>query len=186
MTEKVIPLVDLRNRPRIPLIPEALLPANGVLLDKLSRPLHDLRISVTDRCNFRCVYCMPKEVFDKDYAFLPQTALLSFEEITRIAKIAIDHGVEKIRLTGGEPLDYWKALRSSSPRFRPRRPAMICTTSSMPTGAMESKSTLCGESWTAPSTGLSSARDVTSRCHCWPMAFTAARFSLDSGSTPSL
>ncbi|GAA4019162.1 GTP 3',8-cyclase MoaA [Actimicrobium antarcticum] len=70
----------------------------------MSRPLHDLRISVTDRCNFRCVYCMPKDVFDKDYQFLPQTSLLSFEEITRMARIFIDHGVEKIRLTGGEPL----------------------------------------------------------------------------------
>lgn len=104
MTEKVIPLVDLRTRHRIPTIPDALHPATGVLRDTLARPLHDLRISVTDRCNFRCVYCMPKAVFDKDYAFLQQTALLSFEEITRIAKIAIDHGVEKIRLTGGEPL----------------------------------------------------------------------------------
>ncbi|MES2913398.1 MAG: GTP 3',8-cyclase MoaA, partial [Pseudomonadota bacterium] len=64
----------------------------------------DLRISVTDRCNFRCSYCMPSEVFNKDYAFLPQTSLLSFEEITRLAKIFVAHGVEKIRLTGGEPL----------------------------------------------------------------------------------
>ena len=104
MTEKVIPLVDLRERHRIPVIPAELRDATGILRDAFARPLHDLRISVTDRCNFRCVYCMPKEVFDKDYAFLPQTALLSFEEITRIAKIAIDHGVEKIRLTGGEPL----------------------------------------------------------------------------------
>ncbi|MGN6704086.1 MAG: GTP 3',8-cyclase MoaA, partial [Burkholderiaceae bacterium] len=64
----------------------------------------DLRISVTDRCNFRCVYCMPKEVFDKDYAFLPHGALLSFEEITRLATLFVAHGVEKIRLTGGEPL----------------------------------------------------------------------------------
>ena len=64
----------------------------------------DLRISVTDRCNFRCSYCMPREVFDKDYAFLPQTSLLSFEEITRLARIFVAHGVKKIRLTGGEPL----------------------------------------------------------------------------------
>ena len=104
MTEKVIPLTDLRARHRTPTIPEILQPATGILRDALARPLHDLRISVTDRCNFRCVYCMPKAVFDKDYVFLQQTALLSFEEITRIAKIAIDHGVEKIRLTGGEPL----------------------------------------------------------------------------------
>ncbi|HEY3048051.1 MAG TPA: GTP 3',8-cyclase MoaA, partial [Polaromonas sp.] len=72
--------------------------------DTLGRPLHDLRISVTDRCNFRCSYCMPREVFDKDYAFLPQSSLLSFEEITRLARIFVAHGVEKIRLTGGEPL----------------------------------------------------------------------------------
>ena len=104
MTEKVIPLVDLRSRHQIPAVPTVLDPATGMLTDIFARPLHDLRISVTDRCNFRCVYCMPKEVFDKDYAFLPQTALLSFEEITRVARIAIDHGVEKIRLTGGEPL----------------------------------------------------------------------------------
>src|SRR2546428_9358014 len=72
--------------------------------DTRGRPLHDLRISVTDRCNFRCSYCMPREVFDKDYAFLPQSSLLSFEEITRLARIFVAHGVEKIRLTGGEPL----------------------------------------------------------------------------------
>ena len=76
----------------------------GLLADTLGRPLHDLRISVTDRCNFRCSYCMPKEVFDKNYAFLPQTALLSFEEITRLAQVFVAHGVQKIRLTGGEPL----------------------------------------------------------------------------------
>jgi cyclic pyranopterin phosphate synthase len=75
-----------------------------LLSDALARPLRDLRISVTDRCNFRCVYCMPKDVFDKDYAFLPQSALLSFEEITRVARLFAAHGVEKIRLTGGEPL----------------------------------------------------------------------------------
>jgi len=66
--------------------------------------LHDLRISVTDRCNFRCNYCMPKEVFDKDYAYLPHSALLSFEEITRLANVFMQRGVRKIRLTGGEPL----------------------------------------------------------------------------------
>ena len=74
------------------------------MTDALARPLHDLRISITDRCNFRCVYCMPKQMFGKNYAFLPQTDLLSFEEITRIAKLFVAHGVEKIRLTGGEPL----------------------------------------------------------------------------------
>lgn len=76
----------------------------GQLYDTLHRPLHDLRISVTDRCNFRCTYCMPKEVFNKDYVYLPQTDLLSFEEILRLAKIFVAHGVSKIRLTGGEPL----------------------------------------------------------------------------------
>src|SRR5688572_24499392 len=74
------------------------------VLDTLNRPLHDLRISVTDRCNFRCPYCMPKEVFGRDYAFLPREQLLSFEEITRLARIFVANGVEKIRLTGGEPL----------------------------------------------------------------------------------
>lgn len=72
--------------------------------DALGRPLKALRISVTDRCNFRCTYCMPKEVFGPDYAFLPREALLSFEEITRLARIFIGLGVTKIRLTGGEPL----------------------------------------------------------------------------------
>jgi cyclic pyranopterin phosphate synthase len=74
------------------------------ITDRLDRPLRDLRISVTDRCNFRCTYCMPKEVFGRDHAFLPRTELLSFEEITRLARIFVAHGVEKIRLTGGEPL----------------------------------------------------------------------------------
>ncbi|MBV8083605.1 MAG: GTP 3',8-cyclase MoaA [Chloroflexi bacterium] len=73
-------------------------------LDTLSRPLHDLRISVTDRCNFRCVYCMPKEVFGKDFQFLPPRALLTFEETARLAGIFISLGVEKLRITGGEPL----------------------------------------------------------------------------------
>ena len=77
---------------------------DGGLLDTLGRPLRDLRISVTDRCNFRCSYCMPKEVFDKNYTYLPHQALLSFEEITRLASQFIQLGVEKIRLTGGEPL----------------------------------------------------------------------------------
>src|SRR5947209_3368079 len=73
-------------------------------LDTLGRPLHDLRISVTDRCNFRCVYCMPKEVFGRDYQFLPSDRLLTFEEIARLAGIFVEHGVRKFRLTGGEPL----------------------------------------------------------------------------------
>jgi GTP 3',8-cyclase len=73
-------------------------------LDTRNRPLHDLRISVTDRCNFRCVYCMPKEVFGRDYRFLERRELLSFEEIERLAHAFVAHGVEKIRITGGEPL----------------------------------------------------------------------------------
>jgi len=72
--------------------------------DTLNRPLRDLRISVTDRCNFRCVYCMPKEIFGRDYQFLRRAELLTFEEITRLARLFVAHGVEKIRLTGGEPL----------------------------------------------------------------------------------
>jgi len=74
------------------------------LADTRQRPLRDLRISVTDRCNFRCTYCMPREVFDTDYPFMPHSALLSFEEITRVASVAVQLGVQKIRLTGGEPL----------------------------------------------------------------------------------
>ncbi len=74
------------------------------LLDALRRPLRDLRISVTDRCNFRCVYCMPKEVFGPDYQFLQRAEILTYEEITRLATIFVGLGVEKIRLTGGEPL----------------------------------------------------------------------------------
>ncbi len=74
------------------------------LADALGRRLHDLRISVTDRCNFRCVYCMPKDVFGRDYPFLPHAALLSFEEIARLARVFTGLGVAKLRLTGGEPL----------------------------------------------------------------------------------
>ena len=74
------------------------------LADSRGRPLHDLRISVTDRCNFRCVYCMPKDVFGRDYPFLPHAELLTFEEIARVAKVFVGLGVDKIRLTGGEPL----------------------------------------------------------------------------------
>ncbi len=74
------------------------------LIDSMARPLHDLRISVTDRCNFRCSYCMPKEVFDSHHAFLPHSALLRFEEITRLARLFVAAGVQKIRITGGEPL----------------------------------------------------------------------------------
>ncbi|MFC7517948.1 GTP 3',8-cyclase MoaA [Herbaspirillum sp. GCM10030257] len=111
---KIIPIMDLRLLNAVaaaeqrPVVADTgNTPAAGrlhAITDKLDRPLHDLRISVIDRCNFRCVYCMPKEVFDNRYAYLPQDALLSFEEIVRIAKLFIAQGVRKIRLTGGEPL----------------------------------------------------------------------------------
>ena len=75
-----------------------------VIFDTFKRPLRDLRISVTDRCNFRCTYCMPAEIFGERYQFLPKTELLSFEQINRVARIIVGMGAEKIRLTGGEPL----------------------------------------------------------------------------------
>ena len=77
---------------------------HGQPLDRRHRPMHDLRISVTDRCNFRCVYCMPKTVFGRDYPFLPRQEILNYEEIVRLARVFAAQGVEKIRLTGGEPL----------------------------------------------------------------------------------
>jgi cyclic pyranopterin phosphate synthase len=86
--------------------------------DTLARPLRDLRISVTDRCNFRCIYCMPREVFGPDHPFLPHAAILSFEEIARVARIFVGLGVKKIRLTGGEPLvrkDLHKLVRLLAP-----------------------------------------------------------------------
>jgi cyclic pyranopterin phosphate synthase len=104
MAERVIPLVDQRLAALSAAVPAQPVAATGLLSDSLGRPLRDLRISVTDRCNFRCSYCMPKEVFDKDYPYLPHSALLSFEEITRVARQFVAHGVHKIRLTGGEPL----------------------------------------------------------------------------------
>lgn len=104
MAERVIPLVDQRHADLVAQVPLHPSPATGLLVDTRGRPLRDLRISVTDRCNFRCNYCMPKEVFDKDYPYLPHSALLSFEEITRLASLFLAHGVRKIRLTGGEPL----------------------------------------------------------------------------------
>src|SRR5688572_32217081 len=96
MPHKVIPIVS--GRTAAPPF------AGGPLADTRGRPMRDLRISVTDRCNFRCVYCMPREVFDAGHEFLPQSAILSFEEIARLARIFVDLGVRKIRLTGGEPL----------------------------------------------------------------------------------
>lgn len=104
MGEKIIPLADHRYAAAVPTVPGRVSVPTGLLGDRLGRPLHDLRISVTDRCNFRCSYCMPKEVFDKQYSFLPHASLLSFEEITRLARVFVAHGVEKLRLTGGEPL----------------------------------------------------------------------------------
>jgi len=104
MAVRVIPLVDQRTAAFSAAVPLLSAAPTGRLLDQLGRPLRDLRISVTDRCNFRCQYCMPKEVFDKDYRYLPHSALLSFEEITRLARVFLAHGVQKIRLTGGEPL----------------------------------------------------------------------------------
>jgi GTP 3',8-cyclase len=100
MSGRVIPLHDAR-----PLrAPRAGAPAAGLpLTDALGRPLRDLRISVTDRCNFRCGYCMPKQVFDKHHEFLPHADLLTFEEITRLARVFTGLGVEKLRITGGEP-----------------------------------------------------------------------------------
>ncbi len=103
MTDKIVPLVDARIHSSVP----STLPLHTVaqtLQDSRGRRLHDLRISVTDRCNFRCVYCMPKEVFDNDYAYLPHKDLLNFEEITRLAGLFAQLGVEKFRITGGEPL----------------------------------------------------------------------------------
>jgi len=104
MVAKVIPLADHRTLASALSLPVDETPFTGTLLDALERPLHDLRISVTDRCNFRCSYCMPKEIFDKHHRFLPHDALLSFEEIARAARVFVDLGVRKIRLTGGEPL----------------------------------------------------------------------------------
>jgi cyclic pyranopterin phosphate synthase len=82
----------------------AVSPSTTLVADQRARRLRDLRISVIDRCNFRCVYCMPKTVFGREYPFIKRAELLSFEEIVRITRACVDHGVEKIRITGGEPL----------------------------------------------------------------------------------
>jgi len=100
MARTVIPLTELRGA--LPIPASSGMP--GPLADRRERPLRDLRISVTDRCNFRCVYCMPSDVFGSDYEFLPHAELLTFEEIVRAARAFASLGVEKIRLTGGEPL----------------------------------------------------------------------------------
>lgn len=101
--KKHFPIVDQRqaNRPRLHAGP---MEANSSLGDVRGRLLRDLRISVTDRCNFRCVYCMPRATFDEGHRFLQRSALMSFEEIERIARVFVAQGVSKIRLTGGEPL----------------------------------------------------------------------------------
>ena len=104
MGERIITLIDQRAPHRVPTAAADLAAPSGLLVDSLGRPMRDLRISVTDRCNFRCSYCMPKAVFDRDYGFLPHSSLLSFEEISRLAKVFVAHGVRKLRLTGGEPL----------------------------------------------------------------------------------
>ena len=106
VSERVIPIMiqPLGNLPVPAPLPCPTWQPGQALSDQRKRPLRDLRISVTDRCNFRCSYCMPKEIFNNDYVYLPHSALLSFEEITRTAQSFIELGVEKIRLTGGEPL----------------------------------------------------------------------------------
>ncbi|MEO5695267.1 MAG: GTP 3',8-cyclase MoaA [Usitatibacter sp.] len=100
MDRAVIPIAEQHTLP----IPPAQARGEGPLADTRGRALRDLRISVTDRCNFRCVYCMPREVFNADYQFLPHAEVLRFEEITRLARVFHSMGTEKIRLTGGEPL----------------------------------------------------------------------------------
>lgn len=101
---RTIPLIDLRRR--VLQVEPLSVPVEttGWVLDQLGRPLRDLRISVTDRCNFRCNYCMPKEKFGKDYPYLARESVLSLEEIVRLARQFVAQGVQKIRLTGGEPL----------------------------------------------------------------------------------
>jgi cyclic pyranopterin phosphate synthase len=100
MTERIIPVTVAQDYRELVVARDYATP----VLDNLQRPLRDLRISVTDRCNLRCTYCMPREIFDGSHAFLPRTELLSFEEIERITRLFIRFGVQKIRLTGGEPL----------------------------------------------------------------------------------
>jgi cyclic pyranopterin phosphate synthase len=102
--QSVIPIADLRQAGSLPIPAHVPSTDATALRDQRGRQLRDLRISVTDRCNFRCTYCMPKEVFDNNYQYLPHAEVLSFEEITRVARVAVAQGVQKIRLTGGEPL----------------------------------------------------------------------------------
>ena len=102
MTDRIIAIAEGRNAKALP--QPGSLGAPGTVRDRLGRQIRDLRISVTDRCNFRCIYCMPKEVFGPDHQFLARSQLLSFEEITRLVHAFKRHGLEKVRLTGGEPL----------------------------------------------------------------------------------
>lgn len=106
-TARVIALVDQRARRTVPAVPAVAAEpraAGTAVQDLRGRALRDLRISVTDRCNFRCVYCMPKESFGDDHRYVPHHELLSFEEIARLARVFVQRGTRKIRLTGGEPL----------------------------------------------------------------------------------
>ena len=105
MSERfVIPIAEHRYQALPARIPEQSAPPTGLLQDRLSRRLHDVRVSITDRCNFRCGYCMPRSVFDKDYPFLPQSSLLGFEAIVRLVRSFIAPGPDKNRFTGGAPL----------------------------------------------------------------------------------
>ena len=104
------------------------LPPDPAPPDLLGRRLHDLRISVTDRCNFRCVYCMPIEVFGRDAAFVPRDELLTYEEMARLAAVFVSLGVEKVRVTGGEPLvrrdlPDFIAMLDGDPRARATSPS---------------------------------------------------------------
>jgi len=104
MSRRVVPILEARQARRPPAVPSDLDGAGAASVDRLGRSLRDLRVSVTDRCNFRCVYCMPKEQFGADHPYVPHHDLLSFEEIARLARIFVGRGTRKIRLTGGEPL----------------------------------------------------------------------------------
>ena len=104
MSERTIPIIDHRYASTVPRVPSNQKAPVGLLADRLGRPLHDLRISITDRCNFRCTYCMPKDVFSTHYEFLRHAELLRFEEIDRLARVFVNLGVRKLRITGGEPL----------------------------------------------------------------------------------
>src|SRR5713226_1884778 len=99
ISERNLRISPLECGPASPLSDSA-----GPLVDTRGRGLRDLRISVTDRCNFRCTYCMPKEVYGRDFQFLERSQLLTFDEIHRLVKVFRGHGIEKVRITGGEPL----------------------------------------------------------------------------------